>query len=195
MSLSRFNEESYGHFVTSKTFRNKRIFNDTKCCDIVAEDIGFYRKKLRFKLLGYCIMPDHLHLIVWWNEEKLPELMISKIIQSVKSHSGRRIVDYLHKEGRRGPLTSSTSSLGQGTQATRIGEYPRRRMSDQKYQIWQPSFYDFNVYSEKKLREKLDYIHWNPVRATLCKRPEDWQWSSYSFYEFGKQGEISINTL
>ncbi len=44
--------------------------------------------------------------------------------------------------------------------------------------IWQPSFYDFNIYSESKLHQKVEYIHWNPVRAGLCKRPEDWPWSS-----------------
>ena len=48
-----------------------------------------------------------------------------------------------------------------------------------KTQIWQKGFYDFNIYSEKKFNEKLNYIHNNPVTARLCESPEDYQWSSY----------------
>ena len=61
--------------------------------------------------------------------------------------------------------------------------------------IWQPSFYDFNIYSDKKLNEKLNYIHCNPVRAGLCDKPENWQWSSYSYYKYGKQRKIQINNI
>jgi len=48
--------------------------------------------------------------------------------------------------------------------------------------FWQPRYYDFNVWSEKKRIEKLRYIHRNPVRRGLVKNPEDWQWSSYRHY-------------
>jgi hypothetical protein len=42
------------------------------------------------------------------------------------------------------------------------------------------------VYTEKKLREKLDYIHINPVREKLVQHPRDWPWSSWTFYERGE---------
>ena len=51
--------------------------------------------------------------------------------------------------------------------------------------FWQRRYYDFNVYSEKKLREKLDYMHRNPVKRRLVKHPRDWPWSSWTFYEQG----------
>lgn len=201
MSLPKFNEASYAHFITTKTFRNKPLFEDGQCCEILLTDIDFYRNKLGFKLLGYCIMPDHLHLIVWWDVDKHPKLTISKVMHGIKSHAARQVVDYLYHTGRRGPLTSSRYSSGQGTRATHTmtrataGTYPRRRMSEQKYQIWQPSFYDFNIYSEKKLQQKLDYIHYNPVRAGLCEKPDDWPWSSYLFYKSGQKGKITIDTI
>jgi putative transposase len=46
--------------------------------------------------------------------------------------------------------------------------------------FWQPRFYDFNVHSAKKRREKLDYMHRNPVTRGLVKDPKDWVWSSYA---------------
>jgi len=89
MKLSKYNEASYAHFVTTKTFQNKPIFNNSKSCELLLEDIDFYRNKLGFKLIGYVIMPNHLHLIVWWDVEKQKGLTISKIIQSIKSHSAK----------------------------------------------------------------------------------------------------------
>lgn len=196
MTLPKFNETSYVHFVTTKTFENRPIFKDKKCCEILLSDIDFYRNKLGFKLIGYCIMPDHLHLLVWWDVEERKGLTISKIMHDIKNHSARGIVDYLYPVGRRGPLTSPLKySSGQGTRATHMGRYPSQRMSEQKHYIWQPSFYDFNIYSDRKLLQKLDYIHWNSVRAGLCEKPEDWSWSSYCFYAFGKRGKIKIESI
>jgi len=43
--------------------------------------------------------------------------------------------------------------------------------------FWQPRYYDFNVFHEQKLVEKLDYMHQNPVQRGLVTRPEDWKWS------------------
>ena len=46
-------------------------------------------------------------------------------------------------------------------------------------QFWQTRYYDFPVSSEKNRVEKLHYIHFNPVKRALVKRPDDWKWSSF----------------
>jgi len=116
-------------------------------------------------------------------------------MQSIKSHSARQIIDYLHRTGSRGPLTSANNrSSGQGTRTT-PEEYPHKRMSNQKYQIWQPSFYDFNIYSEKKLKQKLDYIHNNPVRARLVKNASNYKYSSYRNYYMDDDKLIKIDKI
>ena len=52
--------------------------------------------------------------------------------------------------------------------------------------FWQARFYDFNVYSEGKRKEKLNYMHANPEIRGLVKHPKDWLWSSWSFYYRGE---------
>ncbi|MFH1838122.1 MAG: transposase [Candidatus Kuenenbacteria bacterium] len=93
------------HFITTKTFKNYSYFKDEKCCLILVEELDFYRKKLGFKILGYTIMPDHLHCLIWWDIEKYPELTINYIIQRIKSHSAKKILEYLniYLAGRRHP--------------------------------------------------------------------------------------------
>jgi putative transposase len=61
--------------------------------------------------------------------------------------------------------------------------------------FWQRRFYDFNIWTEAKLREKLDYMHRNPVDRQLVAHPGLWPWSSWSFYEKGEAGLIRIDIL
>ena len=61
--------------------------------------------------------------------------------------------------------------------------------------FWQRRFYDFNVWSAKKLKEKLDYMHANPVKRKLVLHPKAWPWSSWSFYERGESGLIVIDLV
>jgi hypothetical protein len=58
--------------------------------------------------------------------------------------------------------------------------------------FWQRRFYDFNVWSERKRREKVLYMHRNPVQRKLVQHPKDWPWSSGSFYAHG-EGMIAID--
>jgi REP-associated tyrosine transposase len=58
--------------------------------------------------------------------------------------------------------------------------------------FWHTRFYDFNVFSEKKVVEKLRYIHRNPVKRGLVEFPEQWRWSSYRYYLLGEEGPVKI---
>lgn len=61
-------------------------------------------------------------------------------------------------------------------------------------QFWQRRCYDFNVWSEKKFKEKLSYMHRNPVRRGLVAQPEDWAWSSFRHYATGCEGLVEIES-
>ena len=61
--------------------------------------------------------------------------------------------------------------------------------------FWQKRFYDFNVWSKKKMKEKLEYMHANPVQRKLVPHPRDWPWSSWSFYMNGESGLVKIDPM
>jgi putative transposase len=61
--------------------------------------------------------------------------------------------------------------------------------------FWQSRFYDFNVYSQGKKMEKLNYMHANPVIRGLVEHPKDWPWSSWSVYMKEETGLIRIDIL
>jgi hypothetical protein len=60
--------------------------------------------------------------------------------------------------------------------------------------FWQRRFYDFNVWSEKKLKEKLEYMHANPVQRKLVQHPRDWPWSSWAHYAGRGESNIRIDS-
>src|SRR5271166_1053557 len=60
--------------------------------------------------------------------------------------------------------------------------------------FWQPRYYDFNVWSERKRVEKLRYMHRNPVKRGLVPSPEEWPWSSFRHYLTGEDTGVEIES-
>lgn len=191
--------------MTTKTYENKPYFLDKICCNIVVEELDFYRKKHQFKILGYVIMPDHLHLVVWWDAGENKDLRISRIIDSFKTMTSKRIKRYLFFDG--GTQYSRNLSNTPGG-LTDVGQPTRRYLLQPdesgcshlphryglKYKIWQPGYYDFNIISEEKLWEKLDYMHENPFKDKRIKTPEHYEYCSRLFFEEGK-GILNIDVI
>jgi putative transposase len=60
--------------------------------------------------------------------------------------------------------------------------------------FWQPRYYDFNVFTTRKFKEKIQYIHRNPVTRGLVLKPEDYRWSSFNHYATGEPSPIEIES-
>ena len=55
-----------------------------------------------------------------------------------------------------------------------------------KRPFWQHQFWDRFVRHEREFKQRLEYMHMNPVRRGLVKMPEDWRWSSYNNFALDK---------
>ncbi len=92
------------------------------------------------------------------------------------------------------PEDRNISSFIRDTKKRVAYEYLKnRKMKIQKF--WQYRFDDVFIYSEEIFTVKLKYIHYNPVKAGLANRPEDWPYSSASFYSGGKSKIIKLDHL
>ena len=94
-------------------------------------------------------------------------------------------VHLLVSEPERGTLASALQAIKQSV---------ARRLVSPGQHFWLPRYYDFNVWSERKMIEKLRYIHRNPVTRGLVERPGDWEWSSYRHYLTGQRGVVEIES-
>lgn len=60
--------------------------------------------------------------------------------------------------------------------------------------FWQARYYDFNVYTEHKRSEKIQYMHHNPVKRGLVSDPAQWVWSTYLHYAYGERTTVEIES-
>jgi len=190
MPLPKYNFGA--HFLSAKTFSKLPFFREPGCARIFCAELEAARQAYDFQVWAFVLMPDHFHLVVWWDEETLPDLTISKVAWRVKGKSARRIVACLKASGQaESPQMGNNTWVGEGNAFPYPGDVLRavRQPLDKphfrnwQYKIWQKGAgYDFNIYTYGKLLEKIAYIHANPVRAGLVSRPEDYAWSSAADY-------------
>ena len=168
--LKRYCGRGHLHFITSSCYRQRPLLATIRARDIFVEELGRVRDEMDFRLIGYVVMPEHVHLLI----SEPPGGTPSKAIQKLKQRVSRR----LRKRRKR-------VSVDQLRFAFDCDEQPA---------FWQARFYDFNVYSAGKKSEKLNYMHANPVIRKLVRHPKDWPWSSWSHYRAGKAGLILIDS-
>jgi len=90
---------------------------------------------------------------------------------------GKSSIILYHVRVAKSPRSWRVPAWEQGLHATHKESKNHKR--GLKFKIWQPSFYDFNVYSIKKLREKLNYIHKNPIKHGLVKDISQYKFCSW----------------
>ena len=110
-------------------------------------------------------MPEHVHCLVWFDEPG----HLSEFMNHWKDQTSLKIKNLYQKEF---PAYFATI--------------------DETDPAWQARYYPFHVFSDKKLEEKLDYMHLNPVRRGLVRQAVDWQWSSAQWYLNRKSVGIPI---
>jgi putative transposase len=115
--------------------------------------------------VGYVVMPDHVHAIVWFPATN----QLSNLLKQWKQRSSAQIKDLLR---------------------SRLIEYASK--IDLVQPIWQRKFYAYNLFTTGKMKEKLDYMHLNPVRAGLTRKAVDWRWSSARYYELLEPVDIAV---
>ena len=168
-NLKRITGRGDLHFITFTCYQRRQLLASARSKNIAVQILGQVRAKLQFKLIGYVFMPDHVHLLINEPAGCTP----AKVIQLFKQRVSRKL--------RARKRTASSQLSLRFPENTSL---PRR--------FWQRRYYDFNVYSRRKLREKLDYMHSNPVTEKLVKHPKDWPWSSWPAY-VGKPALLSID--
>ena len=175
MGLPRFHIEGHVYYITTVVFNRLPVFRRPSFVIPLFDSLNFYRFRQSFKLLGYVIMPDHLHLMIWPSGTA----RVSDIMRDFKEFTSKRIIWQAEVEG----ITDWLNAFRQAGAVT--GRSTNK--------VWQDSYWDENVFTESFLKQKLQYIHLNPVRAGLVAHPKDYMYSSYRNYEYDQEWLIEID--
>ena len=158
------------HELTFSTHRRVRIFEPSRCCQAFVDALRDAQGRHGFRVLGYVVMPEHVHLLVM----PPPGVTVALVLKSVKLSSSRALAKILAEE--------SPGKL-------HWLEVPRPQGGVEQ-RIWQRGGgYDRNLWSPQIIRASIQYIHMNPVRRGLCASPELWPWSSARAYAQPSEGD------
>ena len=170
--------ENHGNvfFVTFTTVGFIHLFDNSACCDVIDENLRFYQDKGDFIVLAYVIMPNHVHLVVKVSEGKA----ISQCIGNLKRMTSRQISSRLELEGNAALIT-------------RLQEAAAKEPAED-CRIWKPRFDCLTLNDIDTIRQKIAYIHNNPIKAGLVMQAVDWPYSSARAYAGLPNGGVPVDT-
>src|SRR5438270_4224421 len=93
MKLFKSNEFNTFHYLTLVTYNRVPIFQSERACEIFVDALRETRERFPYKLIGYVLMPDHVHAIV--NNRNST---ISEWLHRVRGNSARKILAWLRDE-------------------------------------------------------------------------------------------------
>lgn len=157
------------HFITCSCYRRLPFLNRARSRDRLLSILEQTRERYRFVVVGYVVMPEHVHLLITEPEVGTP----STVMQVLKQRSARALLPNKKRADARQRRLFEDAGL--------------------RTPFWQARFYGFNVWTTKKRVEKLRYMHRNPVKRGLVGAPEQWRWSSYRFYSLNEAGPVRVN--
>src|SRR2546430_496296 len=130
--LKRYYGQDHLHFTNCSCYHRQPWLATTQRRDLFSQILEETRQRYGFVVVGYVVMPDHIHLLISEPERGTP----STVMQVVKQRFARRV-------------------LGRKKQSSAQSEL----RPDCEKHVWQRRFHDFNVWSARKRIEKLRYMH------------------------------------
>jgi putative transposase len=95
-NIKRFYEAKAAYFLTTVTKNRAGIFNEPKNCKILLVTIEYFKLILDYRLYGFCIMPEHLHLLI----QPVGKYDFSYIMKMLKGSFARKLNKISGTEGK-----------------------------------------------------------------------------------------------
>ena len=164
MSEYRKTYEGGLFFITLTVVGWIDVFTRKEYADIIVQNLEFCQKEKYLAIFAYVIMPSHIHLIVRRNEG-----LLSDWLRDFKSYTAKQII----KEIENGGFESRKEWL------LHLFKYHAKfQAQNSKYMFWQKSNHPTDLFTEKAIKQKTDYIHQNPVAANLVTEESYYHYSS-----------------
>jgi REP element-mobilizing transposase RayT len=165
------------YFVTTSVVQHRHLFRRDVLKRLIVDGLDCMRLRQRFKLYAFIVMPNHVHAILQCGGDD----PLADVMRDLKKHTADRVLRQYRAEGRQSVLdflAEAAASHG-----------------NQKHKVWEDGYNAKDVFSPEFLRQKMDYVHRNPCqpRWNLVERPEDYVWSSASFYLLEEPAVIPVD--
>ena len=173
MGRSRYKltQPDQAHFVTLTVLHWIPVFTRPDTVDIILNSLRYLMAE-GLQVYAYVILENHLHMVV-----ESPQL--DKDLARLKSFTAKEIIRYLDENKVK-------------TILEQLAFYKKAHKSDRAYQLWQEGVHPELIQDESMMRQKVDYIHHNPVERGYVDRAEYWRYSSARNY-LGQSGLLEVS--
>jgi putative transposase len=164
----KIRNQSAVHFITFAVAEWVDVFTRKEYWDIVLESIKYCQDNKGLLLHCWCIMSNHLHLIISAKNHDL-----SDILRDFKKFTSKQIIKAIEEnqhESRRDWMLRVFREQGE------------MNSRNKNYQFWRQNNQPQELYSPAFVFQKMNYIHNNPVGAGIIERPEHYLYSSAKDY-------------
>lgn len=146
--------------------------------ELFLESIRYCQTNKGLQVYAWVVMDNHVHLVIGTKgEEKLED-----IVRDMKKYTSVHICRAIEgsvEESRRTWMLRMFKLEGQ-----KSGKH-------QKYKFWEENYHPIELQTPKMIKQKIDYIHMNPVKAGIVFEEEQYVYSSATDYA-GKKGKLEI---
>jgi REP element-mobilizing transposase RayT len=154
----KFYESRYPYFMTCTVVGWLPVFTRPTVVQIIADSWKYLQAKRGVTIYAYVVMENHLHWIA-----QMPDP--GKDAGDFKSFTARTIIDHLIDKREAGLIDQ-------------LAYHKDRGKTDRPYQFWQEGSHPVGLETESMVRQKVEYIHDNPVRRGYVNDPAHWRYSS-----------------
>ena len=168
----RIHDRDAPYFLTCTVLQWLPLFAQPANVQILLDSLRFLQNEDRLVLYGYVILENHCHLLAAGSE-------LGKAIASFKSFTAGQIVKRLQE--RHSPVLEL------------LAFHKVRHKVDRKHQVWQEGSHPEQIQGDAMMRQKLEYIHNNPVARGYVDDALHWRYSSARTYA-GQEGLIDVVT-
>ena len=166
------------YFVTTTIVDWVDIFTRPKYKHIVIDSLAYCQQRKGLHIYAWVLMSNHLHMIISVDGQQT----VGDVMRDFKKYTSRQVLEELQ------------SDLQESRRKWMLDRFSFAAVNDTKatnYKLWQDGYHPELLYTEEFYRQKLAYIHNNPVVQEIVANPEDYLYSSARDYIGGK-GLITV---
>ncbi|WP_299900712.1 transposase [uncultured Aquimarina sp.] len=160
----KFHNASGLYFVSFATVYWIDVFTRQLYFDVLAESVSYCRKEKGMEMYAYCFMPSHVHFIFRSSQEQPMELL-----RDFKRYTSNKVVECISNN----PQESRKEWM-----LWMFERAAKKQSNVTKYQFWQHHNQPIELWSPAVIKQKINYIHNNPVESGFVTNPIDWKYSS-----------------
>ena len=176
----KFNDKEGVYFVTQTIVHWIDIFTRAELKHVIIKSLKHCQEHKGLLIHAWCLMSSHLHLIMSVSSKETP----SDILRDLKKYTSKEIVETIKEinESRREWLLRAFEKAGEDLKRIRY------------YKVWQDGNQPKQLFSLEFTKQKIDYIHFNPVKEEIVDEPENYWYSSARDYT-GRKGLIDVTLI